>query len=213
MTESNDYFIKICGVTNLDDAESIIDAGASGIGLILAESPRRLSIEAATSLADATKGRIDRTAVFFHNDDAFILATVETLGVEGVQIHGALSDELLVGLRRRNVRIVKALSITNGEFLDFDDARVDAVLVDGASPGSGRTHTWSPMSTRAFRVPVIVAGGLTALNVAETIECTRPWGVDTASGVERSPGLKDPTLVSRFVDAARRAFEQREDVG
>ena len=105
--------------------------------------------------------------------------------------------------------MVKALAIDSPTFASYDESRVDAVLVDGATPGSGASHTWQPLRARSFSVPVIAAGGLTPQNVARTIRETRVWGVDTASGVESSPGVKDPTLVKQFVERARQALIEK----
>jgi phosphoribosylanthranilate isomerase len=206
-----DRFIKICGVTNLDDVEAVIEAGADGLGLILASSPRQVSLDRAAELASAARGRVVVTGVFRDNSDSSILEAVDALALDVVQIHGLLGPELLAELRRRGLKVVKALTIGSGEFYAFDDSQVDAVLIDGPSPGSGRTHPWDDLSRRRFQVPVIAAGGLTPGNVADTIRATGAWGVDTASGVESAPGVKDRTLVGRFVENARRAMEQRED--
>jgi phosphoribosylanthranilate isomerase len=86
---------------------------------------------------------------------------------------------------------------------------VDAVLVDGPSPGSGVAHSFGALTERTFGRPVIAAGGLTPLSVVAVIDAYDVWGVDVASGVESSPGVKDPDRVAEFVDAARRAFAAR----
>jgi phosphoribosylanthranilate isomerase len=201
-------FIKICGVTTLGDANAIIDAGASALGLILAKSPRQLTVDRALAIATATKGRIVRTAVFNEDDDEVILEAVDVLDVDAVQLHGPLSEALRDALRERGVTIVKALSIGSEEFFDFDESDVDMVHIDGARPGSGQAHSWDELLTRPFRVPVIAAGGLRPDSVAHVITFTHVWGVDTASGVESSPGIKDRELVKRFVHNAATAFEQ-----
>jgi phosphoribosylanthranilate isomerase len=204
-------FTKICGVTNLGDVEAVIEAGADGLGLILATSSRRVSIVQAAELAVAAKGRVMVTGVFRDSDDAAVLSALDALALDVVQIHGALGPELQDALRQRGLKVVKALAIGSGEFFDFDETLVDAVLIDGPSPGSGRTHSWEDLSERKFRVPVIAAGGLTPDNVADTIRATGAWGVDTASGVESAPGVKDRTLVRRFVENARLAMELRKE--
>lgn len=210
MTDFNaPFFIKICGLTTLGDANAAIDAGADAIGLILAESPRHLSVERALAIAEATKGRTMRTLVFRDNDDDFILESAENIGPESVQIHGDLSDGLLTRLREIHVDVIKALSIGTDEFFDFDESRVDAVLVDGANPGSGERHSWVELSERRFRGPVIAAGGLDDATVADVIAATHVWGVDCASGVESSPGVKDREKVTHFIDEARTAFARR----
>jgi phosphoribosylanthranilate isomerase len=201
-------YVKICGVTTVEDATMVADAGASALGLIFAESPRRLSIAQAGEILAATTGSLLRCAVFRHDSDDFIVERLDGLGegVEIVQLHGELSDSLLEALRERSMLIVKALNIEADEFDDFDETSVDAVMIDGATPGSGQTHSWERLRTRRFRVPVIAAGGLDPDNVDEIIRSTGVAGADCASGVESRPGVKDPELVRRFVDNARQAL-------
>ncbi len=202
-------FIKICGVTNEADLEVVIEAGADALGLILAPSPRQLSLERAGELARLASGRILVTAVFRDTPDSSILANLDGLDVDVVQLHDRVGPELVEGLRRREVLIVKALAIDSDDFMHFDESLVDAVLVDGPLPGSGAVHAWEALARRSFAVPVIAAGGLNAKNVASTVVATGAWGVDSASGVESAPGRKDHTLVQQFVDNARRAMEAR----
>lgn len=201
--------VKICGVTTLGDANAAIAAGANAIGLIMAKSPRQLSLDRALALAAATKGQIVRAIVFRDNDGAFIQRTLDVVDADVVQIHGDLAEGLLKELRARNLTVVKALAIGSNEFFEFDETSVDAVLVDGARPGSGEPHSWDGLVERSFAVPVIAAGGLTSDNVASVITETGAWGVDTASGVESAPGVKDRTLMHEFIANARRTFDQR----
>lgn len=203
------FFIKICGVTTLGDANAAIDAGASAVGLILATSPRQLSLDRALAIAEATNGRTLRTLVFHDNSDDFIRNAVDLIDAELIQIHGPLSDALLGHLRDRHRLVIKALSIASDEFYDFSEDRVDAVLVDGATPGSGQSHSWEELSERSFDVPIIAAGGLNETNVAQVIDTLPVWGVDSASGVESSPGIKDRGRLHDFIDNARGAFRER----
>jgi phosphoribosylanthranilate isomerase len=203
------FFVKICGVTTLGDAQAAIDAGANAIGLILATSPRQLTLERALAIAEATKGSVQRTLVFRENDDDFIIHALDVVDADAVQVHGNLSDDLLGGLRDRDLRVVKALSIGSDEFYEFEEDRVDAVLVDGATPGSGESHSWDELVERSFDKPIIAAGGLNESNVAGVITATGVWGVDSASGVESSPGVKDRERLTHFVDNARGAFRER----
>jgi phosphoribosylanthranilate isomerase len=209
MTESTPHFIKICGITTLGDANAAIDAGASAIGLILASSPRKLTLDRALAIAAGTKNRVLRILVFRENDDDSIVRALELIDADFVQLHGSLSDELSRQLRERGVRVIKALSIGSEEFFEFDDSEVDAVLIDGASPGSGASHSWDELDDRLFSAPIIAAGGLHPTNVAEVIVGTTVWGVDVASGVESSPGVKDREQVTHFVEQSRIAFEAR----
>jgi phosphoribosylanthranilate isomerase len=205
------HFVKICGVTSVEDAQGIHARGASAIGLILASSKRRISIGRATEIATATKGDLLRVAVFRDNSDDFICEAVDATGVDIVQVHGVLTDELLGLLRSRGVAVLKALSLGNEEFYDFDETKVDAVLVDGPTPGSGDAHSWVEVQARRFGVPIVAAGGLTPSNVESVISSVHPWGVDVSTGVESSPGVKDLALVGSFVDLAHHAFSQREE--
>lgn len=203
-------FVKICGVTNVDDARAVVTSGASALGLIFAASPRQVTREQARDVVEATSGKLLRSAVFRDNESDFILDTVRDLNVEMVQIHGDLSKELLAALRARGLLIVKALDIESDEFSTFDESSVDAVLVDGPRPGSGTAHSWARLAERRIRVPLIAAGGLNPINVADTILVTHSWGVDCASGVEAKPRQKDHALVNDFVANARQAFASME---
>ena len=204
------FFVKICGLTTLGDANAAIDAGASAVGLILATSPRQLSLDRALAIAEATRDRVLRTLVFRDNDDEFILHALDLIDADVVQVHGPLSGELLEQLRQRDVRVIKALSITSEEFYDFNEGSVDAVLVDGATPVSGERHSWEELKDRPFVVPVIAAGGLSDENVAHVIAETNTWGVDSASGVESSPGVKHRERMKLFVANAQFAFRERD---
>lgn len=210
MTESDANFVKICGLTTLGDANAAIDAGANAIGLILASSPRQLTLDRALAIAAGTKDRVLRVLVFRDNDDESIVQALELIDADFVQIHGPLSDELLQQLRTREVRVIKALSIGSAEFFEFDDSEVDAVLIDGAAPGSGASHSWDELADREFVAPIIAAGGLNPANVAEVILGSTVWGVDVASGVESSPGVKDRDQVKHFIEQSRSAFRVRD---
>ena len=199
-------FVKFCGVTNVEDARTVVRAGADALGLNFATSPRRLSRDEARVIVDATNGDLLRCAVFDDVPDDEILDTLDDLTIEIVQLHGEIGAALLGSLRQRNVLIVKAINIESDEFATFDDARVDAVLIDGPRPGSGTAHSWDRLAGRRFHVPLIAAGGLTPLNVTDTIRETKSWGVDCASGVEASARSKDAALITDFVARARGAF-------
>jgi phosphoribosylanthranilate isomerase len=199
-------YVKICGVTSVADARMAATAGANALGLIFAASPRRVTVEQAREILDATKGSLLRCGVFRENADDDIIEHARTLDFDVVQLHGPLSERLLATLRERPIRVVKALNIDDEEFDVFDESRVDAVMIDGPHPGSGIAHSWERLASRPFGVPVIAAGGLTAQNVADIVVSTRAWGVDSSSGVEAHPGVKDADLVEQFVVRARGAW-------
>lgn len=199
-------YVKICGVTSVADALGAVDAGASALGVIFATSPRRVNVEQAREILEATKGSLLRCGVFRENSDDDVIEHARSLDFDVVQLHGPLSERLLATLRERPIRVVKALNIDDDEFDVFDESRVDAVMIDGPRPGSGIAHSWDRLSSRPFGVPVIAAGGLTPENVADAVVKTRAWGVDSSSGVEAHPGVKDAGLVEQFVVRARGAW-------
>ena len=203
--------IKICGVTNVLDAQEVMTAGAGALGMIFGESPRAISTATATQVSQITKDSLTRVAVFRDRSDAEILTTVDLVGFDAVQLHDTLSSELETQLRARGLGIIKALAITSEEFGVFDEHRVDAVLIDGPRPGSGESHSWKRLEERTFDVPIVAAGGLTPANVASVIDLIQPWGVDCASGVEKHPGEKDAARVSNFVANAQRAFDETRE--
>ncbi|HQU25676.1 MAG TPA: bifunctional indole-3-glycerol phosphate synthase/phosphoribosylanthranilate isomerase [Acidimicrobiales bacterium] len=198
--------VKICGVTSVEDAVACAEAGADMVGVILADSPRRVAPERARAIVAALEGRATRVAVFKDQTRAEIRAALEGLAIDAVQVHGPLEAGLRDELRGRGLRLIKALSVGEGEWSTYDERHVDAVLVDGPVPGSGRRHGFLGRAERPFRVPVIVAGGLDAANVAEVVAATGADGVDCATGVEVAPGRKDPVKVREFVAAARAAL-------
>ncbi|MBW4079270.1 MAG: phosphoribosylanthranilate isomerase [Acidobacteria bacterium] len=201
-----DHLIKICGVTTAHDAQAITDLGADCIGLILSTSIRQITVETARDIVRELQGRVATIAVVRNEPVGFVLDLVDTTHVDGVQVHGKLDDELQRGLIERGVTIVKALSLDSDEFLSFDDDLVDAVLIDGPTPGSGKPHPWHSLQARTFHAPVIAAGGLATDNVADVIAQVKPWGVDVATGVEAAPGIKDLARVRDFIHAATQAF-------
>jgi phosphoribosylanthranilate isomerase len=203
-------YVKICGVTSIADAGAAVDAGADALGLIFATSTRRVTTDQAKEILKATRGSLLRCGVFRENSDDDIIEHVRSLDLDVVQLHGPLSDQLLAALKECPLRVVKALDIESDEFESFDENGVDAVLIDGPRPGSGIAHSWNRLSSRSFNVPVIAAGGIAATNVADVVAATHVWGVDCASGVETSPGVKDVGLVMDFVARARSAWAHAE---
>jgi phosphoribosylanthranilate isomerase len=228
------FRIKICGVTNVPDAITAVDAGADAIGLnFYLKSPRCVDLDEAGKISDAvaTRGALP-VGVFVnhHPDEVEALSGFGRLG--GWQFHGDESPELFATLGDSCVR---AIVMASGEtpilrVRRFDNRGVaaiaddlaacraagrcpDAVLVDALTPGryggTGETVSWLGLADHRRWLgdtPLILAGGLTPDNVAEAIRIVRPHGVDVASGVESAPGKKDPVKVRDFIAAARAAF-------
>ncbi len=212
MTDLTTYahLVKVCGVTSVDDAALVLDAGADALGVVLATSPREVDVERAAAITAFVGDRAVRVGVFRGRDDDAIRRVVDVVTLDAVQLHDPVSTDLSVELRERGLTVIAAMAIDSLAHDDVNEDRVDALLVDGPSPGSGRTHSWSPLRDRRFRRPLIVAGGLSGANVADVLARTHAWGVDAASGTESSPGRKDARAVRDFVDAAHRWFEREE---
>ena len=198
-------FIKVCGVTNTSDAELIVDAGASAIGLILSESKRRISPDLASDIARHVRGRGIVVAVVRNESDEYVIQCVEKIQPDFVQYHGQPSENLTNELATRSVGIVWAGNESAFEQLQ-PPYPYSALLIDGETPGSGIEREWRPLSASSELPLLIAAGGLTPLNVANAIFSGNYGGVDVATGVEVTPGVKDPTLVREFISNARTAF-------
>lgn len=193
----------------MGDASLVHAAGADALGLIIAPSRRRVDVSVARDIADWARGQIRSVIVVRDLDEMAILDAVDAVSPDAVQLHDPTSWLLLDELRRRGQFIIRALSVDDDEIMTFDDAVVDAVLIDGPTPGSGTTHDWGAVRRRSWTRPIIAAGGLTSSNVSTVIGNQWVWGVDVASGVEVSPGHKSDDAVRSFVANARRAFSER----
>ena len=202
--------VKICGLTREEDAALAGELGATWVGFnFSAESPRRVGPETARRLASAAGDAALRVGVFVSEGPALIREAVDAACLDLVQIHRRLTPED-PGAYGVPVVAVAHMGLSAPKPPPPDLlARCKAVLFDARVPGraggSGKRFDWSLVVGRDFGAPVLLAGGLTPGNVAEAIRRVRPWGVDVASGVESSPGVKDPDRMRRFFEAVRSA--------
>lgn len=217
-------WVKICGTTNLDDARVAVEAGADALGFVFAKSSRWVTAEQAGEIVSGLgQTVVEKIGVFVDADFEEIVRNVQTAGLTGVQIHGAVDGGLAARLRERFAEELKILQVLHfGAGEDALDGRlnalrhsgaVDRVLVDSrtaqAQGGTGVSYDWAA-ARRSFldtagHLRMVVAGGLTPENVREAIATLEPWGVDVVSGVEAAPGRKDPEKVRAFVKHAREA--------
>lgn len=218
------FRIKICGVTNVDDANTAIEAGADAIGLNFYRGSKRfIRAESARPIVETIGDQAQPVGVFVNMHAREICDVCRDSFINMVQLHGEIRPnryQLAVGLSDSKISIIRAHSFgasgMAGLYRDmFDDSgdAADALLVDaevsGMYGGTGKTVDWYALvnfEKSIGRMPLILAGGLTPENVAEAIRIVRPFGVDVASGVEREPGIKDPALITRFVSSAKEAF-------
>ncbi len=204
-------FVKVCGVTSVADASMVARSGADALGLIFAPESRRLvGHDIARQIIVECGAALHCVGVFRHQSEDDILSTVASLHLSWVQLHDAPSRELLQDLRAAGVTfVIRALAYDDATTLD--DEFFDAILLDAPQPGSGALVAWGDTLPRSWSRPVIIAGGLNDSNVAELVYTLSPWGVDGASGTEKSPGVKDGEKVASFVRNARVALEGKED--
>lgn len=223
------FRIKICGITNPQDALAAVDAGADAIGLnFYAGSKRCVGFHDAKQIASAVGKNCVKVGVFVNHSADQLNDIAETVGLDAVQLHGDQPPSYLLDVDIR-YPIVKVFRVGGTGFVRMKADLVmcekfgripEAVLVDADAPGeyggTGKRLDWNSLADRgellnfdrAVPFHLILAGGLTPENVAEAIRIVRPFGVDVASGVEASPGRKDAEKMRAFIAEARRGFAE-----
>jgi phosphoribosylanthranilate isomerase len=198
--------VKVCGVTSVADAQMCVDAGVDAIGLnFWSGSVRRCAESVAREIADAVAGRALLVGVFVDAPEPEIERLRAGVPLGCVQLHGAEPPALLArflphaykALRVRDAGVLDEVRAFPGEHVLLD------AYVPGAPGGTGATFDWTLAEQVARERKVTLAGGLTPQNVAQAVRAVRPFCVDTASGVESGPGIKDPALVRAFVERAK----------
>jgi phosphoribosylanthranilate isomerase len=204
--------VKICGITNLDDAAEAVRLGAWAIGLIHAEqSPRRVEAAAAAEIAAAFRRKCEVAGVFVNPELDDVARAVEDAGLTIVQLNGEEGPSFCAEVARRTgVKVIKAIHVASAADVHAAEAfRTDFHLFDrksrGLWGGTGESFDWQLLSDRRSSVPSILAGGLRPENVAAAIAIAHPFAVDVASGVEAEPGRKDHAAMEAFFEAANTA--------
>lgn len=200
--------IKFCGITRLEDAQLAVEAGAWAVGLILWPGSRRaVELPEAELIARTLRRQAEVVGVFVNAPLDEIARTVDTVGLTMVQLHGDEGPSFAVEVARRTgAKVVKAARVQDqGDITALNPYLVDYHLLDAHVPGqvggTGMTFDHDLVAKRRSRVPLILSGGLTAGNVGAAIAKVQPFAVDVASGVEVSPGIKDPDLITAFAQA------------
>ena len=199
--------VKICGITNLKDAEAAASLGADAIGFVFAKSPRRVSVKKAKAIAEALGGRVLLVGVFVNESAKKILRIAGECGLSAVQLHGGESPGFVRKLSGR--RVIKTFHVgerfDRGRILKY---RTDAILLDAKSGrsygGTGKPFDWGVLGPKKFKTPLIISGGLTPGNVGKAVKVFSPYGVDVSSGVEASPGRKDLRKMKEFIRNAKK---------
>ena len=212
-------WVKICGITNLEDALTAVNAGADAVGFVFYEkSQRNMESKAVAKIVKELPPAVEKVGVFVNQFEDAICTVADEAGLSGVQLHGDNEDPYvadLVAKRRPELKIVVGISMHHpkpeGWAMMWNPEVVHAFLVDSGDSskhgGTGERFDWQ-MGRRRIEVianlgRIVVAGGLTPANVPEAIRILKPWGVDVSSGVEAKPGKKDTEKVRAFVAAVR----------
>ncbi len=200
--------VKVCGITRIEDARIAAGSGADAIGLVFAESPRKVSIEEAREIAAALPDGVLKVGVFVNEEPEEVLRIAREVGLDYAQLHGDEGPEDVEVVRGSGLKVMKALRVRGAGSLEvIDDYEADLFLLDAwsekARGGTGERFDWGVAKSLSGRGNIVVSGGLGPGNVREAIRLFEPYGVDASSSLEDAPGKKNKERVRRFVVAAK----------
>jgi phosphoribosylanthranilate isomerase len=209
--------VKICGITNLEDALLATERGVDALGFIFAESPRQITPIKATGIIRSLPPLVTTVGVFVNERAEQIMKIVSACSLDLVQLHGEESPEICRDLMPRSI---KAFRIQNEKDLipiESYRGKVRAILLDtfqkGKAGGTGKTFDWSlALIAKKTGIPIILAGGLGPENIQEAIRNVQPYAVDVNSGIEERPGKKDPGLMEKLMGKIREYRIQESEV-
>ena len=201
--------IKICGITNVDDALAAAELGADLLGFIFTEkSPRKIKIKEAVKIINLLPDRVATVGLFVNQQELAVKLIFEQCGFTYLQLHGEESPYYCKRIGRKT-KTIKAFRIKDETSLTkLADYKVDMFLLDSYSKdkfgGSGSVFNWDlAVKSKKFGKPIILAGGLTPKNVAKAIKKVKPYAVDVSSGTEKNPGRKDHKLMKEFIEQVK----------
>jgi phosphoribosylanthranilate isomerase len=200
-------FVKICGTTSEEDALLAVALGADAVGFVFAPSPRQMRPHHVADIVKRLPPDIVTVGVFRDEIPERVVEIVNGSGLRAAQLHGHESPEQARWVRERVPFLIQAFPAGGRAITRASDFNADAVMIDAPSPGSGEVFDWSLADGVPDGMRLVLAGGLTSDNVGEAIARVHPWGVDVATGVEKSPGKKDPMKVRAFIAAAKAAAD------
>lgn len=197
-------FVKICGITNEEDALLAVALGADCIGFnFVPGSIRRITPKEAESIRKRLPHGTVTVGVFKNESPEKIVSTITQCGLSGAQLHGREPVSEVRWIRKRLPFVIQAFAADDPHLSSAGNTPADIVLLDAATPGAGRTFDWRLASNAPGGIRLMVAGGLTPDNVLDAIEHIKPYGVDVATGVESAPGKKDAKKLQRFIQQAK----------
>jgi len=209
-------FVKICGVTNEEDALFAVAMGADAVGFnFAAGSSRQIAVTQARDIARRLPPEVMTVGVFRDEAPQRVVEMINTAGLHAVQLHGHETPAEGEWIRKRVQFLIQAFS-AGDRMLDrvAEYTAADAILIDSAAGGgSGQVFDWVLVERLPLDRRILLAGGLTPENVADAVHRVHPWGVDVATGVESRPGKKDGSKVRRFINAANEAADEDDPDG
>ena len=194
--------VKICGLSTKEAVKTAVLAGADYIGFVFAPSKRQVTVEQATELAKFIPSHIQKVGVFVSPGQSELLEAIEKIGLDLVQIHGQVADDLFDDLPCASIQAVQVDG--NGH---VPNSQADYLLFDAPVAGSGQTFDWGQLDTIKLSQPFFIAGGLNEDNVEEAIQHFTPFAVDVSSGVE-SNGQKDQEKIRRFIERVKHGISR-----
>ena len=197
--------IKICGITNLEDAWLAAELGADALGFIFAETPRRITPAKAKTIIHSLPPLVKTVGVFVNEDPSRIKKIKSECGLDLIQLHGDESPEMCRDLMPYSIKAFRIQNETSIKNIKRYQGFVRAILLDtyqkGKAGGTGRTFDWSlGLKAKEAGIPIILSGGLGPENIQEAIRSVDPYAVDINSGIEKRPGKKDPVLMKQLME-------------
>ena len=194
--------VKICGLSTQGAVEAAVSAGADYIGFVFAPSKRQVTVEQAAELAKFIPSHIQKVGVFVSPSRAELLEAVDKVGMDLVQVHGRVTDDLFEDLPCASIQAVQV----DGDG-HVPSSQADYLLFDAPVAGSGQTFDWGQLDTTELSQPFFIAGGLNEDNVEEAIQHFTPFAVDVSSGVE-TDGQKDHEKIRRFIERVKHGISR-----
>jgi len=201
--------VKVCGITNYEDASMAIELGVDALGFIFAPSPRGITPEEARDIIRAIPPFVQAVGVFVDEDPVTIRRIIRLCGLDLVQLHGDESPDFCHELMPNAIKAFRLKDESSLSVIGPYRGRVRAILLDtyveGKKGGTGRAFDWNlAIKAKGFQIPTILSGGLNPDNIAEAISLVKPFGVDVNSGIEAAPGKKSPALMTELIEIVRK---------
>jgi len=201
--------IKICGITNYDDAAMAVDLGVDALGFIFASSPRKIEPDKARKIIMKLPPFVKTVGVFVNEDTENMLDIVKYCGIDNIQLQGDEPPETCESLMPRTIKALKIKDDCIPQQFSLYKGTVKALLLDTYSKkvagGTGKTFNWDiAVKMKALGVPIILAGGISPSNIGEAVKKVNPYGIDVGSGIEEKPGKKDHSLMKELFENLRK---------